>query len=249
MGENGKAVVEIAGRDSIAAAFVACGERVLQEIIPTYAFTGTEWGSWSSVERAVERLKARLPRTLVSEIVLLHHEDFWHALNGRFLSELFHRYGFYTPCVGCHLYLHAVRIPLALKLGGIPIVAGERLSHDGIVKINQTRTALSAYSDLAAAFGVELLFPLRDVESGKAVKEILGFEWAEGEQQMSCVFSGNYRRIDGTIPVRDDMVESFLRGFALPAALRIVGELVEGRRPDCVKIAGDVLRAASVKNV
>lgn len=244
MEEGGKAVVEIAGRDSIAAALAACRAMGLEELIPTYAFTGTEWGPWSSVERAMNRLRERLPSTRISEIVLLHHEDFWHALNGRFLSELLHRYGFYTPCVGCHLYLHAVRIPLAVKLGGIPIVAGERLSHDGKVKINQTRRALLAYSDLAAAFGIRLLFPLRDVENGKAVQELLGFEWAEGKEQMSCVFSGNYRRIDGTIPVTEDMIESFLRGFALPAAVRIVGEMVEGKRPDCVKIAAEVLRSA-----
>ena len=54
------------------------------------------------------------------------------------MSELISRYQFFTPCIGCHFYLHASRIPLSLLLGRIPVVAGERETHDGAIKVNQT---------------------------------------------------------------------------------------------------------------
>ncbi|MCF8037391.1 MAG: hypothetical protein K9K62_11005, partial [Desulfobacteraceae bacterium] len=56
--------------------------------------------------------------------------------------------GHYTPCTGCHLYLHAVRIPLARMLGNVPIIGGERESHSGKVKVNQCAPARAVLSGL-----------------------------------------------------------------------------------------------------
>jgi len=236
------AVVEVAGRDSIAAAIKSCKDWGFNELIPTYAYTGTEWGESGSIERAVARLRERLPDVRVHDLVFLRHEDLWHALNGRFISELISRYGFYSPCIGCHLYLHAVRIPMSLRMGALPIIAGERLLHENSIKINQTQTALLWYQTLAKDFGIELLLPLKDISSGKIINEILGIEWEQGKEQPGCVLSGNYKRLDGSLDISEEQVGRFLGDFAVSVARRAVKEYVSGLSPDPAKIAADVLK-------
>jgi len=187
------AIVEVAGRDSVAAAVKGVEKEDFTDLIPTYAFTGTEHGPWSSVVKAVGLLSRRLPEVRVHKLLVIGSCEFWQALNGRFISDLITRYGFYTPCPGCHFYLHSVRIPLALILGKVPIISGEREQHDGAVKINQISEALTIYQNLSEDFGVRLLFPLRHIAKGDRIKDILGFEWQEGKNQLNCVLSENYR--------------------------------------------------------
>ncbi|MBW2568941.1 MAG: hypothetical protein JRD93_13615 [Deltaproteobacteria bacterium] len=122
------AIVEIAGRDSVAAAVKAVEDEGFTDLLPTYVYTGTEYGAWSSVGEAVKRLSKRLPEIRVHPPLVFGSPLFWQALNGRFINELIAKYDFFTPCIGCHLYLHSVRIPLALALGKAPIISGERES-------------------------------------------------------------------------------------------------------------------------
>ena len=137
-GIPGLAIVEMAGRDSVAAAIRAAEEGEYTDFIPTYVYTGTEFGNWRSVSDAVDRLSKRLPGIRVHELIVLGSARFWQALNGRFMSELISRYRFFTPCIGCHFYLHAARLPLSLLMGNVPVIAGEREMHDGAIKVNQT---------------------------------------------------------------------------------------------------------------
>ncbi|MGA9178448.1 MAG: hypothetical protein WBZ05_14490, partial [Desulfobacterales bacterium] len=118
------AMVEIAGRDSIAAAVKSIQQYGFTDLLPTYVYTGTEYGPWDIVNQALLRLRNRLPHVRIHPLIVLGSPEFWKALNGIFISELFSIYGFYTPCIGCHLYLHSVRIPLALLLSNIPIISG-----------------------------------------------------------------------------------------------------------------------------
>ncbi len=53
----GLAVVEIAGRDSIAAAILATKLRDIEAILPTINFTGTEFGNWNEPFEKVELLR------------------------------------------------------------------------------------------------------------------------------------------------------------------------------------------------
>jgi len=235
------AMVEIAGRDSVAAAIKSVEEDHFTDLIPTYVYTGTEHGPWSSMEQAVKRLSSRLPETRVHELLVVGSPGFWQALNGRFVSELISRYGFYTPCVGCHLYLHSVRIPLALSLRNIPIISGERERHDGDVKINQTSEVLDFYQRLAEFFKIELLMPLRHISKGKQIEEILGFEWHQGKEQLDCVLSGNYRMLDNKVVVGDQSVRRFLEGFAAPCSKEIIQSYASGNIPDHTSIAARIL--------
>ncbi len=235
------AIVEIAGRDSVAAAVKSVEEKGFTDLLPVYAYTGTEYGAWHSVEQAVERLSARLPRVKIHPLLVVGSPDFWRALNGRFVSELILRYNFFSPCPGCHLYLHAIRIPLAKKLGNIPIISGERELHSGQVKINQTGQALEYYLDVAARFNIRLLFPLRYIKQSKEIENILQFSWQRDKDQLECVFSGNYRLRDGSVGPLIKDVSRFFEEFAVPAANEIIAEYAKEKIADAMGIARRVL--------
>jgi hypothetical protein len=235
------AMVEIAGRDSVAAAIKSVEENGFTDLIPTYAYTGTEYGPWSIVERAVRRLAERLPQTHVHDPVVMGSPGFWQALNGRFISEIISRYGFYTPCVGCHLYLHSVRIPIALSLKNIPVITGERERHNGDIKINQISEVLDIYKRFAEFFNLELLMPLRHISEGKQIEELLGFEWDQGKQQLDCVLSGNYRRLDKKNAFKIQSVRVFLENFAVPCSKEIIESYALGEIPDHLSIAARIL--------
>jgi hypothetical protein len=235
------AIVEMAGRDSVAAAVKAVEEKGFTDLIPTYAYTGTEHGPWLSVEQAVIRLESRLPETKIHDLLVLGSPGFWQALNGRFVTELISRYGFYVPCLGCHLYLHSVRIPLSSLLGGTPIISGERESHNGTIKVNQISEALNAYERLAGEFDTELIMPIRNITEGGVIRETLGFQWEEGGEQLGCVLSGNYRTADGKVGIGSHQVEKYLDEFACPLTRKIIRAYLEGRTPDHLKIAAELI--------
>jgi len=235
------AIVEIAGRDSVAAAVKAVEGEGFSDLLPTYVYTGTEHGPWSGVNDAVERLSGRLPKIRVHDLLVFGSPGFWQALNGRFINELIAKFGFFTPCIGCHLYLHSVRIPLALTLGKVPIISGERESHDGSIKINQVSEALTVYQEMAREFGIRLLFPLRHISEGNRVRNILGFEWEEGKEQLGCVLSGNYRRLDGTVNITGGEALKYFEKFAYPLTREIIETYVAGQAPSHLEAAARFL--------
>jgi len=235
------AIVEIAGRDSVAAAIKSVDEKGFTDLLPVYAYTGTEYGAWRSVEQAVERLIARLPEVRIHPLLVTGSPDFWRALNGRYVSELISRYNFFSPCPGCHLYLHGIRIPLAKMLGNIPIISGERELHSGQVKINQTGEALDFYLDFASRFNVRLLFPLRYIKHNEEIENILQIPWKRDKDQLECVFSGNYRLRDGSVSPLFKDVNRFFAEFAVPVAQDIIDEYTKGCILDYMGVALRVL--------
>ena len=235
------AIVEIAGRDSVAAAVKSVEEEAFTDLLPTYVYTGTEHGPWASVEKAVERLTERIPEVRVHDLLVLGSPGFWRALNGRFISELISKYGFYTPCVGCHVYLRGVRIPLALTVGDVPIISGERELHDDRIKVNQISEALDVYENITKDFGVQLLLPLRHIAEGDRIAEILGFEWEEGKKQLGCVLSGNYRALDGSVNYGPQQVQTYLEEFACPCATKIIEAYVAQHIPNHLEIAAQLM--------
>ncbi len=241
----GLAIAEIAGRDSVAAAVKSAEDEGFTDLLPTYVYTGTEHGPWKTVESAVDRLARRLPQVHVHDMIVLGSPGFWQALNGRFISKLISRYGFATPCVGCHLYLHTVRIPLSITLGEVPVITGEREAHDGAIKVNQVSEAMDVYQNLANDFGVRLLLPLRHVSEGTRITEMLGFEWQAGKEQLGCVLSGNYRGLDGSVDATARQVQRYLEEFAEPCAKKIIESYLAGDIPDHLEIAAQVLNASS----
>lgn len=214
------AIAEIAGRDSVAAVIKACRIRDIQAVVPTIAFTGTEYGKWNVPFGKTELMKEKLGKEgiRVFDIIVLGSPRFWWKLCGRYATELFRKYGYFTPCLGCHLYFHAIRIPLAKMLHCTLVIGGERESHDGKVKVNQTGAALDAYSEFLNIFNLELFLPLRNVKSGREIEDILGQNWKEGEEQLSCVLSKNYQDKDGKVIFDEAALKKYYHEFAFKTA-------------------------------
>jgi hypothetical protein len=163
------AIVEIAGRDSVAAAVAAVREHGYRTLVPTIAFTGTETGDRQAPMRAVRVLRGLLgERVHVREPIALSDPALWSAMNARPAAEIQQRFGVYSPCLACHLYLHLLRVPLAWSEDGAPVIAGERETHDGRIKLSQTP---ATYRRPPPAFGAhedEVLGDGVPAESGRA---------------------------------------------------------------------------------
>jgi hypothetical protein len=226
------AIAEVAGRDSVAAAIRVARLRPLHAILPTIAYTGTEFGDWRVFLRQVDLMRDLLEPlgTKVLSPIVLGDPRFWRELCGSPAWRCFERFGFFSPCVGCHLYFHAVRIPLARRLGISLLISGERESHDGRIKVNQIPEALDAFARFTSRFGLSLILPLRHIRSGQEVQEIVGNDHPEVQEQVQCVLSGNYRDEAGKAPAVGEAVSRFLEEFALPLAEKTVrAYLREGR--------------------
>jgi hypothetical protein len=218
------AIAEIAGRDSVAAVVRACEERAIRAIVPTIAYTGTEYGNWEVPFEKTEVLKHRLGKKNIKvyDTIILGSPRFWWKLCGRYTTHLSKRFGFYSHCLGCHLYFHAIRVPLAKKLHCNLIIGGERESHDGRIKINQIRISLDAYVDLLRKFDVELFLPIRYMISGKEVETLAGGQWGEGADQLECILSRNYREEDDSVILNEEAIKRFFDEFALKTAEEII---------------------------
>jgi len=223
------AIAEIAGRDSFAAVIRACEMRPIKAIVPTIAYTGTEYGDWKVPFEKIEILKKKLQQNNIKifESIVLGSTRFWWMLCGRYTTHLVKTFGFYSPCLGCHLYFHAIRIPLAKKLHSNLVIAGERESHDGKIKINQTVVALDAYTAFLKGFDIELFLPLRYVTSSKEIETTIGQQWDEGEQQLECVLSKNYQEIDGSVSFNEDAIQRFFDEFALKTTEKVIKGYLE----------------------
>jgi hypothetical protein len=214
---EGLAIAEIAGRDSIAAVLEATRKREFKAILPTIAYTGTEFGDWTIPFHKTELLKTELVQRgiKVFDPILLGAPRLWWRLCGRYVPYLFKEFGFYSPCVGCHLYLHTIRIPLAQKVGCTVVIGGERESHEGKTKINQIGVALDAYISLAKIFGIELFLPIRNIAMNRDIEKIIKQPWEEGEEQLGCVLSKNYQDKDGNVFYEESGIEKFFKQFAI----------------------------------
>ena len=86
------AVVEVAGRDSIAAALSACASGSCEVLIPTVVYTGTEYGERDAVMENARALALNPDigqNVAVLETVVLGSPAWWNASASRYSSELF----------------------------------------------------------------------------------------------------------------------------------------------------------------
>jgi hypothetical protein len=241
------AMVEIAGRDSIAAAVKLFHERKIEAFLPTLAYNGAQYGSLESVEYAIDVLARRVGHERVLDLAIIGSPLFWQALTVRFGDILTDRFGFYTSYVACHLYIHAVRVPLARSLHCKLMISGERESHDGKIKLNQTAPVLDRYARLISHFDIELAQPLRAMKVGDDVVKLIQEPWPQGERQLKCMVSGNYKSPDGKVdfgPNRrfnDEKSSRFLDQYALPLARSSLEKVLRGDWVDYEKEAVKIL--------
>jgi hypothetical protein len=240
------ALVEIAGRDSVAAGVLAASS--FDFLVPTVVYSGTGYGDWEvmldNAGYLADLLEHRDDVRVIRETVLLGSPRWWHAAGGRFATVLWDRYGFLTTCVACHMYFHAARVPFAREIGAEAVVAGERLLHQDRRKVNQVGPALGSYSMVLNRAGVDLMLPLKDVRDGSLVEELVG-PWPESSRQLTCVLESNYRDSSGEFEVPEESLRAYLEQFLEPFSSKILAEYGEGVTPRYMKIAEDVLSAST----
>jgi len=228
---EGLAIGEIAGRDSIAAILEAVRTRDVKALLPTIAYTGTEFGDWDIPFTKVDLLKADLAERGVKVFnpLVLGAPRWWWRLCGRYVPSLFKRFGFYSPCLGCHLYLHALRIPLARRIGCKVIIGGERESHEGNIKVNQIAAALDVYTSFTRRCGIELVLPLRKISRAQDIASIIKGHGEEGDEQLGCVLSKNYLDEAGMVTGPEDAIKRFFNEFAIREAEDLINEVLSER--------------------
>lgn len=239
------AIAEIAGRDSVAAAIAAVRQRRFTRLLPTIALTGTETGDRKAPLRTVDTLARLLGDSCeVLEPVTLTDPTLWAAMNARYAAVIRTRFGTWSPCLACHLYLHLLRVPVSWDAGNAPVIAGERDSHDGRIKLSQLPAGIDASIRVLGYSGVELIAPIR-YASGAEVSELVGSGWAQGGGQLDCVLSGNYMDFDGSARHDEEAYEGYLAGFFEPVGRAIIdawrAERLGGPAPDYAAIVAAIL--------
>uniref|UniRef100_A9A8I3 Uncharacterized protein n=1 Tax=Methanococcus maripaludis (strain C6 / ATCC BAA-1332) TaxID=444158 RepID=A9A8I3_METM6 len=219
------AIGEFSGRDSAAAIIKAFENDEIDAVLPILAFTGTDYGEKEIFYRNWNVINKKIKETYENKYLLPIHFIFepklWNSLNGRFVAYTVQKYGYYTPCIGCHAYLRMIRVPLAKHLGK-KIISGERILHDKDFKIDQFKETLETYYKICEEFDVELLFPVKDIKEGSEIKEIIGDNWEQGQNQYSCMFSGNYRDLNGKVIFEKEKIVKILNEFIYPASIEIL---------------------------
>ena len=131
-----KYIAEIAGKDSVSAVIKFMKENPGTVVIPTIVYTGTEYGDRESYYNSVRFLKDKSKESgvLWEDTIELTDGDFGNVLCARYQYMINQKYGFYTPCIACHLFAHLMRLPLLKKVGAEGIITGERHSHQGKLK-------------------------------------------------------------------------------------------------------------------
>ena len=243
VGSGNAALVEIAGRDSVAAGVLAASS-YYDILIPTVVYTGTEYGNWEVVLENTrllgDLLRDRAGVDVVEEPIFLGSPRWWHAAGGRFTDVLQERYGFSTSCVACHMYFHAARVPFAREIGAKAVVAGERLFHQDRRKLNQVGPALDSYSRVLGEAGLNLALPLKEMRDGNRVEELVG-PWPESAKQLKCVLEANYRDSSGEFDVPEGSLVAYLEEFLEPVFSRVLLEFNDGGTPDYLAVVKDVL--------
>lgn len=232
---RGAALIEIAGRDSLAAGLLAARSGRFKVMVPAIVYTGSEYGDWKAELDNSRVLAAHLREVYgidaPDDPVVLGAPRWFHAVSGRFLSELYGIYGFPGICIACHMYCHAVRVPLAREVGASAVISGERLEHDGRLKINQLETTLGAYTEVLAEAGIKLEYPLINMSRGGEVEDVISGVPGINTNvscQARCVLEANYRNPEGRINCREDRLDVYLREFLVPVTLRILEQISAG---------------------
>ena len=210
-------ILEISGLDSFGAAILFSKNTKNTILIPTMAIIPTEHGDRNiTIRQAARVLNKRLECDFINPFVKLCDLRLWSILNGRYIASLIKAFGTYSPCIGCHVYVHTLRVALAKMIGVKMIITGERLMHDEKVKINQTSISLSAHEEFFNEYGIMLKLPLKDIHEGEKIKTIVGVPYKK-DDELCCVFQSNLYDQRGTV-FDISKLEQYYCQFVIPVA-------------------------------
>lgn len=225
-------IQEVAGRDSIAAmsSFLQLSKNQYTGVILAAALAPAEYGE-------LEHLYQSL--LTAAEIAANHGLSYhfsvsksvpaWKELVAANALTSSMKYGFYTTCLGCHLYLHLLRGIIAVQTGASPIVSGERHFHRGRIKINQSPEAIRAYKKVLESHGVKIVFPVAELDDETRLIELLPRFWEEGKEQLDCLFSGSSKIDDNSYRQIRNNLARYLEEYLIPRGIEVFNSLLKGR--------------------
>lgn len=225
----GKYIAEIAGKDSVAAVMKFMSENREAIIVPTIVYTGTEYGDRDSYYNSVDFLKEKGKEKGIqfSETIELQDGKLWNLLCAKYQYLINKKYGFYTPCIACHLFTHLLRLPLLRSLNADGIITGERHSHQGKLKANQHPLTISCFDDIFEENKVKIIRPLVHINDTDLVNRQIGDENIIAHaNDIKCVFSGNLQGFE--LEDNLDMLKRYLEEFLAPVGGFCAGELLKG---------------------
>ena len=200
-------------------------------IIPTIVYTNTEYGDRASYYNSIAylRRKAKALGICMEETVELENGRLWNLLCARFQQQIHQRYGFYTPCIACHLFTHLLRLPLLAETGAAGIITGERHSHQGRLKANQHPLTIECFNEIFAKNGVQMIRPLVEISDTAKVDSYIDDEDViVHANDLACVFSGNLRGFDLADGDNRERLSLYLAEFLQPAGELCAREFLRG---------------------
>lgn len=189
-------------------------------IIPTIVYTGTEYGDKRSYYESIEFLgrKGAEAGIKLADTIELEDGRLWNLLCAKYQYMMNRKYGFYTPCVACHLFTHLMRLPLFKETGAEAIITGERHSHQGKLKANQHTETIKCFSEIFEKNGVKFIKPLLEIEDTKQVDDSIGDETVIARaNDVKCVLSGNLQGFE--LEKNTDKLKFYLEDFLKPAGI------------------------------
>lgn len=225
-------IAELAGKDSVAAIhkFIRTHENI--RIIPSIVYTRTEYGGFDSYFESLKFLKKYAIECGVEfeEVLELSNEKFWNIFCIKYQYQLHQKFGFYTPCIMCHLYAHLVRIPFCYQLGAEGIITGERFFHGKNVKTNQHPKTLECFQKLIDYSGLELIQPLVEVKDADEVASEIGDrEIIDHANDTKCILSGNLN----SYSIDEIALQKFLDEYVYRIGAYIIDDFRAGKSISC----------------
>ncbi|MDI6800355.1 MAG: hypothetical protein QMD53_06845 [Actinomycetota bacterium] len=223
------ALAEISGKDSLATAIRGFEMSQFDLLLPTFVNLNVEYGDRMVLTRNIRYLQERVKKLaplgkswLVLEPITMEEPELWQALSGRFNSLSIQRFGSFSPCLGCHLFVHLLRAPLAWELGIDTMITGERQSHHGRVKINQLSSVLDRYESVMDYAGIKLISQLRYTISNGDIDLIMGKDFKDEDNQLKCILEDNYRDLNDAAIADESGASRYLDEFAVPFARAVI---------------------------
>lgn len=223
------AVGEIPGSGDFRPLYEILEQHRPNAFVPTLAYTGTEYGSWSSFYSACKKLKKHIQRDLniyCIDPVMLGAPSFWKALNATFREILWSRFGLNCFCLGCRVYACALRIPLCKRIGSEIFLFWQRGQFGGCNY--PAESEIFHYCRLfMAGFGIEVVQVKNNVSSKHGSDHDQKDNSDSVSEFLECVFAQDFRKRDETLQPCGSTVK-FFESYAMPAVARIISKTLAG---------------------
>ena len=156
----------------------------------------------------------------------------WKLFIGESINHMVEEYGFFSPCVACHLIMHISRIKLSQYFQSTNVISGEREIHGDREKINQLSFVLDLYDELYKASGITHHTPIRHLRDNDIIRSIVN-KYGVSSVKLDCLFSGTYCDQTGKVVIDKTKLFEYVRHYVVNK----LDELPKGIPLKCISIS------------